>query len=106
MHNILYAIQGLTMTIGVGGSTIEIELNKLTDMTTDINIISLSEFHARIKKAQQLMRNQGIKAMYLDAGTNLHYFNGLKWYKSERMVGAILPADGDLEFIAPHFEEW
>lgn len=93
------------MTIGVGGSTIEIELNKLTDMTTDINIISLSEFHARIKKAQQLMQNQGIKAMYLDAGTNLHYFTGLKWYKSERMVGAILPADGDLEFIAPHFEE-
>ena len=58
------------MTIGVGGSTIEIELNKLTDMTTDINIISLSEFHARIKKAQQLMRKQSIKAMYLDAGTN------------------------------------
>jgi Xaa-Pro dipeptidase len=93
------------MTIGVGGSTIEIELNKLSDMTTDIIAISETEFNARIKKAQQLMKAQGVRALYLDAGTNLHYFTGLKWYKSERMVGAILPVEGDLEFIAPHFEK-
>lgn len=93
------------MTIGVGGSTIEIELNKLSNMTTGVSAITTAEFHARINKAQQLMRDQGVCAMYLDAGTNLHYFTGLKWYKSERMVGAILPAQGELEFIAPHFEE-
>jgi len=93
------------MTIGVGGSTIEIELNKLSNMTTDVVAISEAEFRARIKKAQQLMRDQGVCAMYLDAGTNLHYFTGLKWYKSERMVGAILPVEGEIDFIAPHFEE-
>jgi len=93
------------MTIGVGGSTIEIELNKLSDMTIDVIAINEAEFRTRISKAQRLMREQGICALYLDAGTNLHYFTGLKWYKSERMVGAILPAEGDLEFIAPHFEE-
>ncbi len=93
------------MTIGVGGSTIEIELNKLSNMTADVVAISETEFQARISKAQQLMREQNVCALYLDAGTNLHYFTGLKWYKSERMVGAILPVDGDLEFIAPHFEE-
>lgn len=93
------------MTIGVGGSTIEIELNKLSDMTTDVIAISEAEFQTRIKKAQQLMRAQGVCALYLDAGTNLYYFSGLKWYKSERMVGAILPVEGNLEFIAPHFEE-
>ena len=93
------------MTIGVGGSTIEIELNKLSDMTTDVIAISKAEFQTRISKAQQLMREQGVCALYLDAGTNLHYFTGLKWYKTERMVGAILPAEGNLEFIAPHFEE-
>ena len=74
-------------------------------MTTDIDSISQKEFEARINKAQKLMREQNIKAMYLDAGTNLYYFTGLKWYKSERLVGAILPAQGELEFIAPHFEE-
>ena len=93
------------MTIGIGGSTVEIELNKLSDMTTDVIAISEVEFQARIKKAQQLMREQNVCALYLDAGTNLHYYTGLKWYKSERMVGAILPAEGNLEFIAPHFEE-
>lgn len=93
------------MTIGVGGSTIEIELNKLSNMTTDVKPISEIEFQARIHKAQKLMREQGVCALYLDAGTNLHYFTGLKWYKSERMVGAILPVEGGLEFIAPHFEE-
>ena len=93
------------MTIGVGGSTIEKELNKLSDMTKGAIAISEAEFKMRIEKAQQLMREQGICALYLDAGTNLHYFTGLKWYKSERMVGAILPVEGELEFIAPHFEE-
>ena len=93
------------MTIGVGGSTIEAELNKLSDMTTDAVSISEAEFKTRINKAQQLMREQGVCALYLDAGTNLYYYTGLKWYKSERMVGAILPVEGELEFIAPHFEE-
>jgi len=93
------------MTIGVGGSTIEIELDKLSNMTANVVSISATEFQARINQAQQLMREQNISALYLDAGTNLHYFTGLKWYKSERMVGAILPAEGSLEFIAPHFEE-
>ncbi|WP_440876127.1 M24 family metallopeptidase [Thalassotalea sp. PLHSN55] len=93
------------MTIGVGGSNIETELNKLADMTTDVVAISKVEYQARIDKAQQLMQEQGVSALYLDAGTNLHYFTGLKWYKSERMVGAILPAQGELAFIAPHFEQ-
>lgn len=93
------------MVIGVGGSSIEVELNKLSDMTTDISAISEQEFQARISKAQLLMKEQGVSALYLDAGTNLHYFTGLKWYKSERMVGAILPVQGGLEFIAPHFEQ-
>ena len=93
------------MTIGVGGSTIEIELNKLSNMTTDVIAINQAEYQARINKAQLLMREQKVSALYLDAGTNLYYFTGLKWYKSERLVGAILPAQGELEFIAPHFEE-
>ncbi|MBU2924869.1 Xaa-Pro peptidase family protein [Colwellia sp. 4_MG-2023] len=93
------------MTIGVGGSTPEIELNKLTDMTADIVAITEREFNERISQAQTYMLEQNIDAMYLDAGTNLTYFTGLKWYKSERLVGAILPAKGELTFIAPHFEQ-
>ena len=92
------------MSIGIGGSTAEIELNKLTDMTTDIAPISLAEYQARIAKAQQLMREQNISALYINAGTNLTYFTGTVWYASERLVGAILPAEGDLIYVAPWFE--
>ncbi len=92
------------MTIGVGGSTIEAELDKLSDMTADIVPIDIAEFQARLDKARTLMKKQGLDAIYLNAGTNMTYFTGTKWYASERMVGAILTADGSLTYIAPVFE--
>ena len=51
------------------------------------------------------MQQQGIAAIYINAGANLLYFTGTKWHPSERMVGAILPATGPVEYIAPAFEE-
>lgn len=93
------------MTIGVGGSTIEQALAKLDNMTQQVAPISNDELNARLQKVQSLMQQQGIAAMYIDAGTNLTYFTGLKWYKSERLVGAILPAKGELCYVAPHFEQ-
>ena len=59
----------------------------------------------RIARAQAFMQAEGIAAVYLNAGTNMSYFTGTKWYASERMVGAILPASGALAYIAPAFEE-
>lgn len=50
------------------------------------------------------MLANNIDAIYLNAGTNLTYFTGMKWYASERMVGAILPALGEVQYIAPYFE--
>ena len=92
------------MTIGVGGSTAAIELEKLTNMTTSISAICPNEYKKRIKKAQHLMKENGISATYLNAGTNLYYFTGTQWYASERMVGAILPAEGEIHYICPYFE--
>ncbi|QYJ76058.1 Xaa-Pro peptidase family protein [Shewanella sp. FJAT-52076] len=92
------------MTIGVGGLTAEEALAKLSDMTAGTGPIEVSEFQQRIQKAQRLMKAAGLDAVYLNAGTNLYYFTGTRWYASERMVGAILPAEGALEYIAPAFE--
>ncbi|GIU47786.1 MULTISPECIES: M24 family metallopeptidase [Shewanella] len=92
------------MTIGVGIQTPEQALASLSDMTTDVASIGLHEFEQRIAKAQSLMQQQGIAAIYINAGTNLYYFTGTKWYASERVVGAIIPANGDVEYIAPAFE--
>ena len=92
------------MTIGVGGSTAKLELEKLTNMTGNVVAISENEYQQRIKKAQQIMQANNIAATYVDAGTNLYYFTGTKWYASERMVGAIIPAHGEIQYIAPYFE--
>ncbi|MAK72004.1 MAG: X-Pro dipeptidase, partial [Idiomarinaceae bacterium] len=92
------------MTQGVGTLTAEQALTSLRDMTADLEPIQLPEYQARIKKAQALMQANGIDAMYLNAGTNLTYFTGLQWYASERLVGAIVPAQGDVTLIAPAFE--
>ncbi len=92
------------MTIGVGGSTAEIELAKLENMTADVKSISINEFEQRIKKAQRLMKEHDIAATYVNAGTNLYYFTGTRWYASERMVGAIIPQEGDVQYITPFFE--
>jgi len=92
------------MPIGVGGSDAATELEKLCDMTTSVQPITAAEFQARISKAQQLMKANNIDATYLNAGTNLYYFTGTKWYASERMVGAIIPQQGDIVYITPFFE--
>ncbi|TBU82651.1 X-Pro dipeptidase [Pseudomonas daroniae] len=93
------------MTLGVGGSTPEQALARLQDMTAGSVPISEEEYLARIERAQALMREQGIAALFLAAGSNLQYFTGVQWHPSERMVGAILPSDGALEYLAPTFEE-
>ncbi len=91
--------------IGIGGKTMDQALAALSDMSGDMGAISRIEHLARIERAQGFMRDNGIAAVYLNAGTNMSYFTGTKWYASERMVGAILPARGALEYIAPAFEE-
>lgn len=79
-------------------------LDKLTNMTSDIKPITKEERLARIDKAQQLMINEKIQALYLDAGTSLEYFTGIKWGQSERMLAAIIPSRGDVKYVSPGFE--
>jgi len=91
-------------TIGVGGSSAEEQLAKLSDMTGGTSPIGLEEYKSRLEKAQSLMAEQGLAAIYLDAGANLRYFTGMQWKNSERMVGAFLFQSGEPQFIAPVFE--
>lgn len=89
---------------GIGGVSRDSALAALSDMTQGAQPISLDEYHRRINKAQQYMCQNDIAAIYLNAGTNLSYFTGMDWYASERLVGALLPANGEITYIAPTFE--
>ena len=92
------------MAKGVGGLTAEQALARLDDMTANVRPIALDEYQQRIDKALGLMAKQQLDVMLLNAGTNLRYFTGVDWYASERLVAALLFADGSLIYVIPHFE--
>ena len=67
--------------------------------------ISDDERLARIEKARRLMRENNIAAMFLEPGTSMSYFTGVRWGLSERPFGVVIPVNGDLAYISPGFEE-
>jgi Xaa-Pro dipeptidase len=93
------------MTTGVGGSNAAIELDALHDMTQGIAPIGNDEYLDRIARAQALMRDAGIDAMIVDANSNMLYFTGISWYRSERLTAAIVPARGEIRYLVPAFEK-
>ena len=93
------------MVKGVGGSSFEAELARMTPMAAGAVPIAVPEYQARIARAQALMREQGIDALYLDTSTNLRYFTGIELKPTERLHGAVIPARGGIAYLSPAFEE-
>jgi Xaa-Pro dipeptidase len=67
--------------------------------------ITDAERRSRIEMAQRLMTAQGIGAIVLESGTSMSYFTGVRWGLSERPFLLVMPAKGDLAYVAPGFEE-
>ena len=65
----------------------------------------VAEREARIARAQQLMRQQGLSAILVEPGASLIYFTGVRWSRSERLTAAIIPASGRIAVFTPFFEE-
>ena len=93
------------MVMGVGGSSFAAELERMTPMTGGAQHITVDEHRRRVARAQGLMREQGIEALYLDSSTNLRYFTGVVVGLTERLHGAVIPAEGDVAYLSPAFEE-
>lgn len=81
------------------------DFSELRPMTGDIVPISDEERLQRIEKARRLMEENGMKAIYLEAGTSMFYYTGVRWWNSERMFGLVIPSDGDIAWSCPAFEE-
>jgi Xaa-Pro dipeptidase len=94
----------IDVTLGVGGSTAEKELAGLKNLRGDVPPIGLAERLARVDRAQALMRERGIDALWLDVSSSLTYFTGLRMRRTERAHGAILPARGEIVYLSPAFE--
>ena len=51
------------------------------------------------------MRENGIGAIVLEAGTSMSYFASVRWGLSERTFVVVIPAKGELACVCPGFEE-
>jgi len=67
--------------------------------------ISDDERRARIEKARRLMAENQMGAIVLEPGTSMSYFVNVRWGTSERPFLLVIPAKGELAYVAPGFEE-
>jgi len=66
--------------------------------------ITADERRCRIQTMAARLRAEGLSALLLGPTASLRYFTGLDWYPSERLTGALIHADGRLEYVCPRFE--
>lgn len=82
-----------------------VDYSDLKNMMGDVKPISREERQSRIEKAQELMRKNKVDALFLEPGTSMKYFLDFDFFLSERMVAAVIPANGDVMYVCPKFEE-
>src|SRR4051812_16249786 len=80
-------------------------IRALKPMTAGIAPITDTERQARIEKARRLLTENGIGAMFLEGGSSMFYYTGVRWGNSERPFGVVIPARGELAYVTPGFEE-
>ena len=80
-------------------------IRALKPMTAGIVPIADDERRARIAKAQRLMAEQKIDAVFMEGTASCFYFANMRWGQSERTFGVVIPAKGDLAYVCPKFEE-
>jgi Xaa-Pro dipeptidase len=66
--------------------------------------ISSAERMQRLRKARDLMRANGIGVVLVESGPSLDYLTGIQWWRSERLTGVVIPAEGEPIVVTPFFE--
>jgi Xaa-Pro dipeptidase len=77
----------------------------LEPMTAGVQPITRDERVRRIEKARQLMAANRISAIFLEGGSSMFYFTGVRWGLSERPFVCVMPAKGEPAWVCPGFEE-
>lgn len=77
----------------------------LTPLTGNIAPIGRPERADRLTRAQAMMQRAGIDALLIEPGASLVYYTGVRWWRSERLTAAIIPATGTPLIICPFFEK-
>jgi Xaa-Pro dipeptidase len=79
----------------------------LKPLGSRVHPITAEEFQQRLLHAQKLMSEMQPKydALFVAPGTSLLYFTGIRWGMSERLLGLVLPREGQPIMVVPGFEE-
>ena len=67
--------------------------------------ITEEERAARRARAQELLAESGVDALFVEPGASLTYFAGVRWGRSERTFGLLLPRRGEPVIVCPAFEK-
>ena len=92
-------------TVPAETSALHPAIAALKPMTDGIVKITVAERKARITRAQELMAQQKIDAIFMEGTTSMYYFVDMRWGQSERTFGVVIPAKGDVAYVCPKFEE-
>jgi len=87
-----------------GASDVPDSIRALQSVAHQVAPITADERVQRLARAQQLMDENRIDAVFIGAGTSLAYFTGMHWWNSERLTGVILPRAGAPVYVTPEFE--
>lgn len=77
----------------------------LKSITGDAVPIGPAERADRLARAQKMMQVQGIDALLVEPGASLVYYTGVRWWRSERLTAAVIPAQGVPIIVCPFFEK-
>ena len=76
----------------------------LTDRTADVKPITLDERNARLDRARELMKENGLDAILITTGASMYYFTSAHWGQSERLFAYIIPQAAAPFVICPALE--
>lgn len=63
------------------------------------------DFQARLAKLQENLGRQKLAGIFFEPSENLYYFLNMRFGRSERLVSAFVPAQGEPFVLGPAFEE-
>ena len=85
--------------------TVPPAIRDLRPMTDGIQPITREQRRARMEKARRLMRENKLGAIFLEGGSSLFYFTGVRWSTSDATVGLVMPERGEPVWIVQASEE-
>ncbi len=77
---------------------------ELKNMLTGVEPLTPQDFSKRQEKAQEILAQHKIDALFLTGSVNLRYFTNVNWGRSERTFGVLLRRAHDPVWICPAFE--